>query len=114
MNECLFCKIANKEIPSTIVYENDYVIAFEDISPEAPVHVLVIPKKHIASLNDINNENSVYIAKIFEAISIISREQGINETGYRIVSNCGKDAMQTVEHVHFHILGKRFLKWPPG
>jgi histidine triad (HIT) family protein len=114
LNECLFCKIANKEIPSTIVYENDYVIAFEDISPEAPVHVLVIPKKHIASLNDINNENSVYIAKIFEAISIISREQGINETGYRIVSNCGKDAMQTVEHVHFHILGKRSLKWPPG
>ncbi|MBN2285605.1 MAG: histidine triad nucleotide-binding protein [Tissierellales bacterium] len=114
MNECLFCKIANKEIPSTIVYENDYVIAFEDISPEAPVHVLVIPKKHIASLNDINIENSVYIAKIFEAISIISREQGINETGYRIVSNCGKDAMQTVEHVHFHLLGKRSLKWPPG
>jgi histidine triad (HIT) family protein len=114
LNECLFCKIANKEIPSTIVYENDYVIAFEDISPEAPVHVLVIPKKHIASLNDINNENSVYIAKIFEAISIISREQGINETGYRIVSNCGKDAMQTVEHVHFHLLGKRSLKWPPG
>ena len=114
MKDCLFCKIANKEIPSDAVFENEDVFAFNDINPESPVHILVVPKIHISSLNDVNKENSKYISRIFEVIPEIARKAGIDESGYRIVSNCGKDAMQTVNHIHFHILGKRSLQWPPG
>lgn len=114
MKDCLFCKIAKKEIPSEAVFENEDVFAFNDINPEAPVHILVIPKVHISSLNDVNEENSKHLSRIFEVIPEIVKKAGIDESGYRIVSNCGKDAMQTVNHVHFHILGKRSLQWPPG
>ncbi len=114
MKDCLFCKIANKEIPSDAVFENEDVFAFNDINPEAPVHILVVPKIHITSLNDVSEENSKYISRIFEVIPEIARKTGIDKSGYRIVSNCGKDAMQTVNHIHFHILGKRSLQWPPG
>lgn len=114
MNDCIFCKIINGEIPSTKVYEDDKVFAFKDISPEAPVHVLIVPKKHIESTNDLNENNSSIIAHIFTVASKIANEQGIKDSGYRIVNNCGEDGGQTVNHIHFHLLGGRNLSWPPG
>ena len=112
--DCLFCAIAKKEIPSDIVYEDDKVLAFKDISPEAPVHVLIIPKEHYSSALDINDENAEIIAHIFSVASKLARELGIAENGFRIVNNCGKDGGQTVGHIHFHLLGGRNLGWPPG
>ena len=102
--DCLFCKIIAGDIPSGKVFENDHVFAFRDINPQAPVHILVVPKVHIASADEINAENSVYAAKIFEAIPEIAKSAGLTG-GYRIISNCGEDACQTVKHLHFHILG---------
>lgn len=107
--DCLFCKIVNGEIPSTKVYEDEFVYAFRDIQPQAPVHVIVIPKAHIASsANDINAENCDVIGKLFFAIPKIAAAEGLTR-GYRIVNNCGKDACQSVQHIHFHILGGRKL-----
>ena len=106
--DCLFCKIIAGEIPSTKVYEDEYVYAFKDINPQAPVHILVVPKEHIASADDVNSGNSAYVAKIFEAIPEIAKAAGLTN-GYRIVSNCGDDACQSVKHLHFHILGGRKL-----
>lgn len=111
--DCLFCKIAAGEIPSTKVFENDDVYAFLDIAPQAPFHAVIIPKMHIKCADEITVQNSGIIAKIFEAIAIISKQQGL-ENGYRIVNNCGEDGGQTVGHLHFHVLGKRSLAWPPG
>jgi histidine triad (HIT) family protein len=111
---CLFCKIANKEIPSEIVFENDDILAFNDINPQAPVHVLVIPKTHISSLNQIDQSNSETAVRILESVPDIAKKMGIFESGYRVVSNCGVDGMQSVDHLHIHILGKRLMKWPPG
>ncbi|MBQ1259623.1 MAG: histidine triad nucleotide-binding protein [Clostridia bacterium] len=105
---CIFCKIINGEIPSSKVYENEYVYAFRDINPQAPVHVLVIPKLHLASADEINAENSVYVAKIFEAISVIAKSEGL-ENGYRVITNVGEDGCQSVKHLHFHILGGKKL-----
>lgn len=102
--DCLFCKIINGEIPSTKVYEDEWMYAFKDINPEAPCHVLVIPKKHIASMDEVNASNSEYVAKIFEKIPEIARLGGANG-GYRVISNCGEDAGQSVHHLHFHIIG---------
>lgn len=114
MESCLFCKIAKGEIPCSKVYEDADIIAFKDISPEAPSHILVIPKMHIESANFITEENSDIISKIFVAISKIAKEQGIDNTGYRVVNNCGEHGGQTVMHLHFHLLGGRKLTWPPG
>jgi len=114
MNECIFCKIINKEIPSEIVYEDELILAFNDIEAKAPTHILVIPKKHIPSLNDLKEEDSKTISHIFSIIPKIAEEKGINKSGYRVVNNCGKDGGQTVDHIHFHILGGRNLTWPPG
>ena len=111
--DCLFCKIAAGQIPSTKIFEDDNVYAFADIDPQAPFHAIVIPKQHIASANEINSDNSVLIAKIFEAIAVIAKEQNL-ENGYRVVNNCGEDGGQTVHHIHFHVLGRRNLAWPPG
>lgn len=102
--DCLFCKIIAGDIPSTKVYEDDDMYAFRDINPEAPCHVLVVPKKHIASADEINAENSGIVAKIYEKIPEIARLGGV-KNGYRVVTNCGADAGQTVHHLHFHILG---------
>lgn len=102
--DCLFCKIISGEIPSKKVFENEYVYAFCDINPQAPVHILAVPKKHIASADDVSAENSVFVAKIFEAIPEIAKYAGLSN-GYRIISNCGEDACQSVKHLHFHILG---------
>ena len=104
MNDCLFCKIIAGEIPSKKVYEDENVYAFHDIAPNAPVHVLVVPKTHISSANDVTPENSHYIAKVFEAIPKIAEMLGL-DNGYRVINNCGDDAGQTVKHIHFHILG---------
>ncbi|ASW43667.1 histidine triad nucleotide-binding protein [Clostridium isatidis] len=112
--DCIFCKIINGEIPSSKIYEDEEVLAFHDINKAAPIHFLVIPKKHIQSANEINSENSKTIAHIFEIISKLAKDLGISEGGYRIVNNCGKDGGQTVNHLHFHVLGQRDLKWPPG
>ena len=103
--DCLFCKIINGEIPSDKVYENDRVYAFRDIAPQAPTHVVIVPKMHIASANDITAENASVVADIYEAIPEIAKSLGLSESGYRIVNNCGKDAGQTVFHIHFHLLG---------
>lgn len=104
MSDCLFCKIVAGDIPSTKVYEDDSVFAFRDIAPQAKTHILVIPKAHIASVAEINSENSAVISHIFEVISRIAKEEKL-DGGYRVVSNCGDDAGQTVHHLHFHILG---------
>lgn len=107
--DCLFCKIVNGEIPSTKVYEDETVYAFKDINPVAPVHVLIIPKQHLSSINDVNEENSAVIAHIYEVAAKLAKEFGISENGYRMVSNCGADAGQTVFHLHFHLLGGKKL-----
>ena len=108
MENCLFCKIIGGVIPSTKVYEDETVLAFRDIAPMAPTHILVIPKTHIASCNGVTAENSAVVAHIFEVIPQIAKAEGL-ENGYRVVSNCGSDAGQTVPHLHFHILGGRVL-----
>ena len=111
--DCLFCKIAAGEIPSTPYYSDDKVYAFADIDPQAPFHAVVIPRRHIASVAEITGENSAAVAEVFEAIARIAAEQGLDK-GFRVVSNCGEDGGQTVPHLHFHVLGKRLLAWPPG
>ena len=108
MSNCLFCKIIGGEIPSTKVYEDELVFAFRDIAPQAPTHILVVPKAHIESCNGITADNSAVVAHIFEVIHQIAKEEGL-ENGYRVVSNCGADAGQTVHHLHFHILGGKQL-----
>ena len=108
MSNCLFCKIVAGEIPSTKVYEDETLLAFRDIAPQAPCHVLVIPKVHIADVNGITAENSAVVAHIFQVIPQIAKAEGL-ENGYRVVSNCGPDAGQTVQHLHFHILGGKQL-----
>lgn len=104
MENCLFCKIIAGEIPSTKVYEDDQILAFRDIAPQAPTHILVIPKQHIGSVAEITAENAAVVAHIFAVIPQIAKAEGL-ENGYRVVSNCGADAGQTVHHLHFHILG---------
>lgn len=108
--DCIFCKIIAGEIPSQKVYEDETVYAFKDINPMAPVHVLIVPKQHIASVNEVTSENSAVIAYIYEVASQLAKELGVAEDGYRIVTNCGKNAGQTVFHLHFHLLGGTPLK----
>ena len=114
MNDCIFCKIVNKEIPADIVYEDDKIIAFKDINAAAPIHVLIIPKRHIKSINQISDLDKSTISHIFIKISEIAKHLEIDKEGYRIVNNCGKLGGQTVDHIHFHLLGGRELQWPPG
>ncbi len=114
MADCLFCKIANGEIPSNKAYEDEEVLAFYDLDPQAPKHILIIPKKHITSANDINEDNASVVAHIFVTAAKIAKEVGIAEDGYRIVNNCGENGGQSVKHLHFHLLGGRSMAWPPG
>lgn len=102
--DCIFCKIIKGDIPSSKVYENEYVYAFRDINPQAPVHILVVPKEHVASVDEISAENSILVSKIFEAIPEIAKAEKLSG-GYRVITNCGDDACQSVKHLHFHILG---------
>lgn len=109
MNNCLFCKIVEGSIPSTKVYEDDYCYAFRDIAPVAPTHILFVPKEHISGVSAIDENNSLVVSKIFEAIAKVAKAEGLEEGGFRVVSNCGADAGQTVFHLHFHILGGKAL-----
>ena len=109
MNDCIFCKIIKKEIPSSIVYEDSEILAFRDINPVAPVHILVIPKKHISSLIDLNEEDELVIGRIYTVINKIAKQEGIDEKGFRVVVNCGEDGGQEVKHLHFHIIGGKKL-----
>ena len=111
---CLFCKIIDKEIPSKIVYEDEHVLAFEDLTPQAPVHILVVPKKHISTSLDIEEEDNELIGRMFRAANAIAKEKGIAERGFRTVMNCNREAGQTVFHIHLHLLGGRAMHWPPG
>ena len=113
MSDCIFCKIASGEIPANKVYEDDKILAFNDLDPQAPVHVLVIPKKHIASLDEATAEDGELLAYIMLKIKDIAKSLEL-ENGYRVVLNTGEDGGQTVKHMHFHLLGKRSMIWPPG
>ena len=114
MEDCIFCKIIKGQIPGDIIYEDDKIIAFNDVNPQAPVHFLVIPREHIGSANDIGKDNSHIINHIFTIIAKLARERNIDKDGYRIVNNCGEYGGQTVPHLHFHVLGNRKFSWPPG
>ncbi|SCZ77160.1 histidine triad nucleotide-binding protein [Acidaminobacter hydrogenoformans] len=114
MKDCLFCKIVNGEIPSNKAFEDQKLVVFHDISPVAPVHVLIVPKKHLKSLNEVGPEDADLIAHVFKVAAQVAAELGVSENGYRVVNNCGKDGGQTVDHLHFHLLGGRYLDWPPG
>jgi len=113
-DDCVFCKILRKEIPSEIVYEDDDIVAFEDLNPKAPVHVLVIPKKHIAHLSDMTSSDLDLAGKLLLAIPVIAERLNIHSDGFRIVLNNGPNALQTVDHVHFHLLGGRVMGWSPA
>ena len=114
MADCLFCKIVAGEIPSKKIFEDEQVYVFEDIAPTAPVHYLVIPKEHISKLEDVNKDNSAVIAHIYEVIAQLSKENDMMKEGFRVVSNCGESAGQSVFHLHFHILAGRAFAWPAG
>ncbi|MBI4486951.1 MAG: histidine triad nucleotide-binding protein [Acidobacteria bacterium] len=114
MSNCLFCRIINREIPAAIVYEDDRVLAFNDINPQAPTHVLVIPKRHVASLNDLAEADDVMIGELVRRATAIAAGRGLARGGFRTVFNTNRDAGQTVFHVHLHLLGGRSLGWPPG
>ncbi|WP_035288169.1 histidine triad nucleotide-binding protein [Clostridium sp. KNHs214] len=114
MDDCIFCKIAKGDIPCSKVYEDERILAFKDIEPQAPFHILIIPKKHIESLNSLSEEDSNIVTYIFMKAKELAKELGVSENGYRIVNNCGKDGGQTVQHLHFHMLAGRNLQWPPG
>ncbi len=112
--DCLFCKIAEKKIPSKIVYEDEESLAFEDVNPQAPIHILVIPKKHISTPLDIKDEDNSLIGHIFHVANTIAKDKDIANRGFRLVMNCNREAGQSVFHVHLHILGGRPMHWPPG
>ena len=114
MTDCLFCKIRDGDIPCEIIFENDDVLAFNDVTPQAPVHVLIIPKKHISTVNDIEDVDEVIMGKLFSAGKTIASQKGLSADGYRLVVNCNEKAGQTVFHIHMHLLGGRNMTWPPG
>ena len=112
--DCIFCRIADKTIPSDIVYEDDEILAFKDVNPQSPLHLLFIPKKHISSVNEVSSEDAEVIGRIILKIRDMAKEAGVSESGYRIVMNCNEDAGQEVFHLHVHLLGGRKFTWPPG
>ncbi|ODC02536.1 histidine triad nucleotide-binding protein [Terasakiispira papahanaumokuakeensis] len=112
--DCIFCKIINGELPSKVVYEDDHVLAFHDLSPQAPTHVLIIPKKHISTLNDLQDEDAALVGRLQLTAARLAKEFGFAEDGYRVVMNCNEAGGQTVWHIHMHLLGGRALTWPPG
>ncbi len=114
MTDCLFCRIAERGIPAKILYEDELSLAFEDVNPQAPTHVLVIPRKHIPTALDIREEDKGLIGHLYIVASKIAREKGIAQPGFRLVMNCNRDAGQAVYHIHLHVLGGRRMHWPPG
>jgi len=113
-SDCLFCKIAHRDVPASVVYEDDHLLAFNDINPQGPTHVLVIPKQHIASLNDLSPEHDRIVGELVRRAAAIAKERGIDAGGFRMVFNTNRDAGQTVFHIHLHLIGGRKLAWPPG
>ncbi len=113
MSDCLFCKIAAGQIPAKVVMQEDEIVAFEDINPKAPVHLLVIPKKHISSLSDASGDQAL-LGRLLDAAARVARVKGIAESGFRVVANTGRNGGQTVFHLHLHVLGGRPMEWPPG
>lgn len=114
MDNCLFCKIDKGEIPSTKVYDGDGIFAIEDLNPQAPVHLLIMPKKHLSSIMDIENEDHELMGSLISVANQMAKEKQIDQSGYRLVVNCGEGAGQSVFHIHFHLLGGRPMRWPPG
>jgi histidine triad (HIT) family protein len=114
MTDCIFCKMATGEIQPDVVLENDDILAFRDLNPQAPTHVLVIPKRHIATINDIGEEDAEMVGKLYLAAKQVAEMDGIADSGYRTVFNCNRDGGQEVFHLHLHVLGGRAMKWPPG
>ncbi|XDD44029.1 histidine triad nucleotide-binding protein [Leptospira sp. WS60.C2] len=114
MENCIFCKIIKGEIPAKKEYESDSILVFHDITPQAPIHLLIIPKQHITSMNEIDSLDPKVITEIFQVIPKLAEKNKIQEKGYRLVNNCGSHGGQTVGHIHFHLLGGRHLQWPPG
>jgi histidine triad (HIT) family protein len=114
MSDCLFCKIVDGDIPCDLLHEDDHVIAFRDINPQAPHHVLVIPRRHIASLAEVGDDDTELMGRLKVAAVAVAEKLGLAESGYRLVVNCGPDALQTVMHLHVHLLGGRTMSWPPG
>lgn len=114
MADCLFCKVVAGQVPATLVFENDHVVAFKDITPRAPTHVLIVPRRHIATLNELSPEDDALVGEMVRAAAAIAKEQGLSERGYRTVFNCNAEAGQTVFHIHLHLLGGRPMTWPPG
>ncbi|HAV42905.1 TPA: histidine triad nucleotide-binding protein [bacterium] len=114
MNDCLFCKIVEKEIPAKIVYEDERVVAFRDINPQAPTHILIIPRKHIPTTMDIGEVDKELVGQMHLIAAGLAREEGLEDRGFRLVLNCNKDAGQEVFHLHLHLLGGRRFSWPPG
>lgn len=112
--DCLFCRIINQEVPSKIVYEDAQAVAFEDINPQAPTHLLVVPRKHLAGLNDATSQDEALVGHLHWVASELARKRGIAESGYRVVINTGRGAGQSIFHLHLHLLGGRGLRWPPG
>jgi histidine triad (HIT) family protein len=114
MADCIFCKIAAKELPARIVREDADTVAFEDLNPQAPTHVLVVPRRHVATMNDLGPEDEALVGKLFRAGAAIAAERGFAASGWRAVMNANRDAGQTVFHIHLHVLGGRPMRWPPG
>ena len=114
MTNCIFCKIARGEIPSSVVYEDEHVVGFRDLNPQAPTHVLVVPRRHIATLNDLTDSDAEVVGRMYLAAKAVAEADGIAERGYRTVFNCNADAGQAVFHLHLHVLGGRIMEWPPG
>jgi histidine triad (HIT) family protein len=114
MADCLFCRIIKREIPASIVYEDDRMLAFNDINPQAPTHVLVVPKRHIESLNELASGDDAIVGEVVRRAAAIAKERGISAGGFRTVFNTNRDAGQTVFHIHLHLLGGRAMRWPPG
>ena len=112
--DCLFCKILDEEIPADIVYESDTAIAFRDINPQAPTHIVIIPREHVPTINDIEPEHQALVGSLFSAARRVALDEGLSDDGYRVVMNCNSAAGQTVFHIHLHLLGGRQMGWPPG
>lgn len=114
MSDCLFCGMVEREVDADIVHETDELMAFRDINPQAPTHILIIPKAHIASINHMGSEHAELVGKLFTTARDLARQEGITDSGFRVVMNCGSGAGQTVFHMHLHLLGGRAMEWPPG
>ena len=114
MSDCLFCRIVAGEIPAKIVFKDEHLVAFQDINPQAPMHILIVPRRHVATLNDLSPEDDALVGEMVRRAAALAAEQGYGQRGYRTVFNCNSEAGQTVFHIHLHVLGGRALAWPPG